>query len=176
MIPAPARAGWAYLAQKVALPQDGWFTLDANWPRLAQWFPEAGRLALPETQFTVTAQGTNFHIAGKFIFPQMLAINLEPWKFPTNLVHEPFSSFTAVRGFSSWLASQDWVQPCPIVPVPNQAFIWTGQGLPFGIYVAAPVSDPMSALSAGLCAGWQPLGAGEGTGPDIVPFYRSTDE
>jgi hypothetical protein len=150
----PARLG-ATLAQKVALPQGGWFTLDVNWPRLAQWFPEAGRLALPETQFTVTAPDANFHINGKFIYPQPLALNLEAWKFPGSVIHEPLISFTAIRGFASWLSSQSWAQPYEVMPPPNQAFIWAGKTVPFATYAAAPFSDPANAL-AQIYALWAP--------------------
>ncbi len=45
------------LAQQLSTPQTGWFNLDVNWPHLARWFPELGKLQLPETQFTLTASG-----------------------------------------------------------------------------------------------------------------------
>jgi hypothetical protein len=92
--------------QKTSAPSVGWLDLDVNWPRLAQWHPELTELALPETKFTITAPDNYFRINGKFFFPENLALNLEPWRVPTNVVHMPFDSFTAVRGFASWFQSQ----------------------------------------------------------------------
>ena len=136
----------ASLAQQTASPPPAWFTADINWPRLAGWFPQLAKLELPETQFTVTTQGTNFQTDGKFLFPQPLSLKLDPWQFPTNLVYHSFVSFTAVRGFASWLAAQDWLQPYQITPTPNQAFIWTLPSSPFQVFMAEPVSDGAAAL------------------------------
>ena len=135
------------LAQRLSNPPAGWLDLDVNWPRLAQWYPELKELGLPETKFTFTALDNNFHIKGKFLFPENLALNLESWRVPTNTLHEPFTSFTAVRGFSSWLQSQTWAQLYQITPEPNQIFFWSLMGLPFQTYAAMPVPDAMSALS-----------------------------
>jgi hypothetical protein len=135
------------LAQKISAPRPGWFSVDVNWPRLAQWFPELASLGLPETQFQVTAPDSSFRIDGKFFYPEPLALNLEAWRFPANLVHEPFISLTAVRGFASWLRSQAWAQPYLIAPTPNEAFVWALKGSPFQTFAAVPVPDAASALA-----------------------------
>jgi hypothetical protein len=134
------------LAQKIATPPADLFDLDINWPRLARWLPELNKLGLPETAFKVTAQDTNFHITGNFYYSAPLSLNLDTWRFPTNLIHEPFISFTAVRGFASWLQNQDWLQSFQVVPPLNQAFIWAKQGMPFQTYAALPVPNATSAL------------------------------
>jgi hypothetical protein len=135
------------LAQQVSAPPAGWFDLDVNWPRLAQWYPELKELALPETQCTITAPDTDFRINGKFSFAQNLALNLEPWRVPTNTVQFPFNSFTAVRGFASWLQSQKWAQPYQILPPPNELFTWSLPWHPLETYAAVPVPDAKSALA-----------------------------
>jgi hypothetical protein len=136
------------LAQKLSAPPAGWLDLDLSWPRLAQWYPELRELALPETQFTVTAPDDNFRINGKFYFAQNLALNLEPWRVPTNTLLQPFDSFTAVRGFASWFQSQTWAQPYQIAPVPNQLFVWALQSsLPFQTFAAVPVPDGANAFA-----------------------------
>jgi hypothetical protein len=136
------------LARKVSTPPAGWLSLDVNWPRLAQWHPQLQTLALPETQFTVTASDANFHVNGKFLFPQNLTLNLEPWRVPTNTLHQPFNSFTAVRGFASWLQAQPWAQAYQITPEPNQFFDWSLQSsLPFQTYAAMPVPDAAGAVA-----------------------------
>jgi hypothetical protein len=135
------------LAQKISAPPAGWFEADVNWPRLGQWFPALKELALPETQFTVTAPDTDFRINGKFFFPENLALHLEPWRVPTNTLHQPFNSFTAVRGFASWFQSQPWAQPYQISPPPNQLFTWSLPSFPFQTYAAIPVPDAARALT-----------------------------
>jgi hypothetical protein len=135
------------LAQRLSVPPAGWLDLDLNWPRLAQWYPTFKELVLPETQFTITAPDNNFRINGKFYFAENLNLNLEPWRVPTNTLHQPFDSFTAVRGFAPWLQSQAWAQPFQIAPVPNQLFAWGLTSYPFQTFAAIPVPDAPSALS-----------------------------
>ncbi len=135
------------LAQKISAPPAGWFDADINWPRLGQWYPKLKELELPETQLTVTAPDANFRINGKFYFPENLALNLEPWRVPTNTLHQPFNSFTAVRGFASWFKSQPWLQPYQITPAPNELFIWSLPSFPFQTFAAIPVPDARSAVS-----------------------------
>ncbi len=136
----------AALARKVSAPPSAWFSADVNWPHLARWFPQLASLELPETQFTVTTQGTNFQTDGKFLYSRPLSLKLDSWQVPSNLVHQPFVSFTAVRGFAPWLAAQDWLQPYQVTPTPNQAFIWALPSIPFQTFLAEPVPDAMAAL------------------------------
>ena len=83
---------------------------------------------------------------GKFIFPQPLALSLEPWRMPTNTIHGPFVSFTAVRGFAPWLEKQGWAQPFEIQPLPNQAFVWALAQIPFQTFVAVPVENATNTI------------------------------
>lgn len=135
------------LAQKISAPPAGWLDLDVNWPRLAQWYPKLKEFGVPETQFTVTAPDANFRINGKFFFADNLTLNLEPWRVPTNTLHQPFNSFTAVRGFASWFKSQPWAQAYQISPVPNELFTWSLPSFPFQTFAAIPVPDSVSAVA-----------------------------
>jgi len=128
-------------------PSGAWLDLDVNWPRLAQWFPKLKELGLPETQFTVTAPDNNLRIDGKFFFPENLALKLEPWRVPTNTLHQPFVSFTAVRGLAAWLPTQPWALAYKILPTPNQLFVWALPLSPFQTFAAAPVPDAADALT-----------------------------
>ena len=110
------------LAQKIATPVAGWLSADVNWPRLAQWYPQLKELGLPETQLTVTAPDASLRINGKCFFPENLALNLEAWRMPTNTIHAPFVSFTAVRGFAAWLKAQPWLSAYQIAPPPKSVF------------------------------------------------------
>ena len=135
------------LAKEIMRADNAWLALDVNWPRLAQWYPKLKELGLPETRFTVTAPDANLHIDGKFFFSENLGLNLEPWQMPTNTIHQPFISFTAVRGFAAWLKSQVWAQAYQISPVPNQLFVWALPQMPFQTFAAVPVPDAVNALA-----------------------------
>jgi hypothetical protein len=123
-----------------------WLTLDLNWPRLVKYFPALAGLGLPETQFTVAPAASDLHIDGKFFFPENLTLKLEPWRVPTNTLRQPFVSFTAVRGFSTWLKTQPWALPYQLTPTPNQYFVWALPQIPFQTFAAFPVADSLAAL------------------------------
>jgi len=135
------------LAKEIATPPAGWFELEVNWPRLAQWHPEFKALGLPDTRFIITPSGNNLSITGKFHFPADVALNLDSWRVPTNTIHAPFNSFTAVRGFASWYQAQAWAQPYQLSPAPNQLFVWSLPALAFQTYAAVPVPDAAAAIS-----------------------------
>jgi hypothetical protein len=135
------------LAQKISAPPAAWLDADINWPRLAPWFPKLKELALPETQFSITAPNANFHISGKCLFPDKLSIALDPWRVPTNTIHPPLDSFTVVRGIASWLKSQSWAKPYELSPAPNQLTTWSLPFFPFQDFAAIPVPDARKALA-----------------------------
>ena len=135
------------LARKISATDSAWLSVDVNWPRLAQWYPKLKEFSLPETQFVVSAPDDNLRINGNFFFPENLSLNLEPWQVPTNTVHPPFVSFTAVRGFAAWLQAQPWALPYKILPAPNQAFVWALPQIPYQTFAAAPVADAADGLA-----------------------------
>ena len=146
------KLGWL----KPPAPINDLLDLDVNWPRLAQWYPDLKELGLPETQFTVTAPDDNLRINGKFFFPENLSLNLEPWRVPTNTLHQPFVSFTAVRGFATWFAAQPWAQAYLLSPPPNQFFTWALPQIPYQTFAALPVTNAADALTQAY-ARWQPV-------------------
>ena len=134
------------LAQKIATPATGWLSVDINWPRLTQWIPQLHALGLPETRLSLTAPDDKLKVTGTLLFPDTLSLNLDPWQVPTGSLHQPFVSFTAVRGISAWLKGQAWAQPYRIEPSPNQAFVWALPQIPFQTFVAVPFPDAANAL------------------------------
>ena len=158
------------LAQKISAPPTGWLTLDVNWPRLAQWYPKLKELGLPETQFAVTAPDANLHIAGKFFFPENLSLDLENWRVPTNTLHQPFVSFTAVRGFSAWLKSQPWAQPYQLSPEPNQLFVWALPQIPYQTFAAVPVPDAAGAVTQAYARLQPAFNAPSAANDFLMPF------
>ena len=134
------------LGQKFSVPPTNWASADVNWPRLAQWLPVVKAWQLPETAFNLSADATNLLVTGKCFFPENLSLTADAWRFPTNTIHQPFTSFTAVRGIAGWLKTQAWAQPFVVTPVQNQAFFWAMNGMPFQTYGAVPVANATQAL------------------------------
>jgi len=117
-----------------------WLDAEVDWARIAVWFPAVAKFDIPQTQLQVSASSGNFVAAGRLFLSQPLP-PLEPWHFPTNVVHSPFISFTAARGVSDWLRQQPWAVSLGIDPLPNQVFTWVLPQLPFLTYVAAPLPN-----------------------------------
>ncbi len=130
----------------VLAEKNAWLTLDLDWPRLSRWLPEFKSLDLPETQLQMTGRDGNLHWNGKLVFPQPLALTLEPWRLPTNTINMPINSFAAVRGIAPWLRKQNWLQPYAISPMPNQMFVWSVAPMPLQTFAAVPVPDGKKAL------------------------------
>jgi hypothetical protein len=158
------------LVKKTSQPVSAWLTLDVNWPRLAQWFSNLNGLVWPETQFAVTAPDDNLRINGKFIFPENLSLNLEPWRVPTNTVHQPFVSFTAARGLAGWFQLQSWASPFQISPAPNQLFVWALPQVPYQTFAAIPVADAADALLQAYARLEPVINAQGAQGTFLAPF------
>ncbi|HMP83888.1 MAG TPA: hypothetical protein PKA41_14405 [Verrucomicrobiota bacterium] len=56
----------------------------------------------PAVRMIVTGGGENVRTHAEVKFNRPLNLRFEPWTLPTNMVIEPLSSFTAVRGVGSW--------------------------------------------------------------------------
>lgn len=155
------------VAKKISAPPAECANLDVNWPRLAQWYPQLKSLGVPQTQFAVTAPDEDFRIQGKFLFPENLNLTVEPWQFPSNTLHQPFISLTAVRGFGNWLKGQDWAQDYKVTPAPNQMFVWAMQQVPFQTFAAVPFANSVDALGQ-LYARLKPMFESRGAQPGTL--------
>jgi hypothetical protein len=137
------------LAEKRPAPEEknDWLTADLDWPSLARWFPSLQAVDLPETRWQAFGRDGNLRLDGKLVFPQPLALKLDPWRIPTNTIRQPFISFTAARGIAPWLETRSWAQPYEISPVPDQMFVWAMAGNPLQTFAAVPVPDAKKALA-----------------------------
>jgi len=103
---------------------------------------------LPRLSLTVIGDGENVRTRGQFDFSQPLSLNLEPWKIPTNLISGPLTSFTAMRGFQSWLTSFKPWRDLEIGAAPNQLFVWALENsFPAGTFFATPQADAQSRVA-----------------------------
>lgn len=101
--------------------------------------------SLPRLTFGVFGDGENVRVQGDLTTQGPLP-ELEPWFVPTNLIHDPLISFTAVRGVKPWLALiKGWDEYRP-EPPPGQLFFWTMGGGPPQCYFAALTKDASSQI------------------------------
>ena len=120
-----------------------WLQAEVDLPRLAPLLPPTWHLPpdLPAVSLAVNGDGAHVLTRCHLTFPQPLTVPLASWNFPTNLLHDPLDSLTAVRGLRPWLASLKIRQDLPLDPLPNQLYFWALPGAPSQAYFAAPVPD-----------------------------------
>jgi len=96
---------------------------------------------LPKVTLTVTTDGQAVITDGTLKFARPQTFDLEAWNIPTNLIHDPVISFTAIRGVKPWLASHRVWTRLGLGTPPNQVCLWAVQGIPVQTYFAAPMED-----------------------------------
>jgi len=109
---------------------------------------------------------------------------------PLDLLHDPLTGFTAVRGLQPWLSTWSPWHDLQIGAPPDQFFLWSVAGSPYQAYLAAPLPDnEVSALTTRLLQKANPWlatngyltftraadanGVTWGNLPDIKPFIKS---
>ena len=125
--------------------------------------------SLSHVHLTLTGEAGNVITRATLDFSQPLNLTLPPWEIPTNLIHQPLTSFTAVRGLAPWLATLPAWQKLSSNPPPTQMFCWAKvqAGGPYATYFAAPLPDAsnrLSQLAAGLVSNANPWLATHGQG------------
>jgi hypothetical protein len=88
---------------------------------------------------TLTGESGDVLTRGTMDFFRPLAAPLPAWEIPTNLIHQPLTSFTAVRGLAAWLAGLPAWQKLRLAPPPDQAYFWAQDGVPYQTCFAAPL-------------------------------------
>ena len=124
-------------------PKNFWLYADLDPRRVASalgmdWSLPSG---LPKVTVTAIGDRGNVRTAAALNFPQPLPFNLERWNIPTNLIHEPIVSFTAVQGLTAWLPSLSGWQDLQLGPPPGQLYFWAQSGVPFLSFCAASLSN-----------------------------------
>ena len=104
---------------------DFWAEGSVDLPRLIEAFKLDWRLPgnLSKIAFNYMGDGQNLQTRGTLNFSQPLALPLEPWNVPTNLIRGGIGSFTALRGLAPWLGSQKIWRDLDLGPAPNQLFV-----------------------------------------------------
>ena len=129
-------------------PRDFWLFADVDLRRLASALLLGWDLPaeLPRITVGVTGDGQMVRTRGELNFAKPLPFELEPWNIPTNLIHEPLVSFTAVQGIRPWLSSLRLWQGLQLGAPPNQLFFWAQRGPEYLSYFAAPLSNASASV------------------------------
>lgn len=142
---------------------------------------------------SVSGDGGNVITRCEVSLAEPLPQSLEAWSIPTNLIHGPLASFTAVRGLSSWPgAAQVWNNLQLGLP-PAQLYCWAPSDAPLEDFLAVPFPDATNRvrelteklldtgnawLAAHATGRFQRLNSGGAvlSGlPMIAPFVQSVD-
>ena len=146
-----------------------WFTADFAPAALSAFrFPLSAFFSqLSGLKFQVSGASGELLTHATLDFSQPLPVTLPPWEIPTNLIHAPLTSFTALRGFGPWLATLPVWKNLQFSYTPDQAFFWAQTGVPFQTYFATPLpgaSNQLSQLAVGLVQKANPWLATNGEG------------
>ena len=131
----------------VAAAKDYWFSAWADWPEVARRWPVAALpFKLPKAQLTLATREDYVRTKIEMTFPEPLNLSVEPWRIPTDSIHDPLRSFTAARGVNPWLKQLKTVKEIAVEPLPSQYYVWAAGGIPFATFAAAPVRDATNYL------------------------------
>ena len=123
-----------------------WLDAALDWPALAPHDLAPESFQLPKMRLVV--QGRKGDDGRYFVRPELtmqfarpLGLALKAWQIPTNLIHNPIVSFTAIRGLASGWGDLPMFKALGAAPVPDQCYIWAMDGLPYETCLAASVTD-----------------------------------
>jgi len=100
---------------------------------------------MPRVSLTMIGDGQNVRTRGELAFSKPVSLELEPWNIPTNFVHDPLVSFTAVNGIRPLMSAlPPWTNLN--ISVPNQFYFWGMEGPAVETFFAAPWPDASNAV------------------------------
>jgi hypothetical protein len=144
-------------------------SLEADLPalsKLAGW--GASPVKLGRLELAIAAQGEFLKTQGTIAFPETLSWNTSPWTVPTNLVHDPLVTFTAIRALGPFTTGTGFLADFLGKNLTgSQTFLWTQSEVPFQTYVAFASPKPdqeLNRLAEELPARWNPKLATSGSG------------
>jgi hypothetical protein len=175
-----------------------WLKIDLDSDRLASalgFRNSSFQKKFRNVSVTILGDGANVITEGNFFLSEALPLPFEMWQIPSNLVHEPLASFTAVRGIRSWMNSINEWNDLKIGSPPNQFFSWAPGNAPLETYCAIPLPDASGGartIMDALLRNGPPWVASHGIGnllrsedsnsvtwtglPLVTPFIRSTND
>lgn len=130
-------------------PKEFFLYAEVDLPRVVSALPLGwdSSADLPRLTMGITGDGESVRTRCQFDLTKPLPADLGQWNIPTNLIHDPIVSFTAIRGIGPWLTSQKlWQDVFPGTP-PSQLYFWAENGLPFLSFAAARLPGASNQVS-----------------------------
>lgn len=134
-----------------------WLEVQADLPRLAKKLSWPAQVEWPHALLSINGKDGYLRSNLRMRFIKPLSLSLEAWQIPTNIIHDPVISFTAVRGVAAWLREQPLFRQLEIQPAPNQAFFWAQTPVPTQTFFALPApgaAGQMERLAPALMKLW----------------------
>ena len=129
-------------APYLARTNNAWLEADFDAGRaLKLLMPDLAVTNATRMSVAVTGEADGVRTAGKLDFASPLGLDLTPWKVPTNLIHDPMVSFTAIRGIGPIVSEWQCWKDLQLGPAPNQVFIWGQDTYPFQTCFAASLPN-----------------------------------
>lgn len=140
--------------------EDGQLDFTVDFPRLVEAFGWTRWEGLPHIDLQTRIDSDAVKTTGSIVFPKDLESELSPWRIPTNTIHDPLISFTAVNGAAPLLNRQALFQKLKLTETPNQLFSWAMSGPFYLSYIAAPAQGSTNQVAA-LAPQFEELTKGE---------------
>ncbi|MDB6016838.1 MAG: hypothetical protein JWR19_1327 [Pedosphaera sp.] len=96
---------------------------------------------LARAQLTLGLKANDVRTKAVLQFSEPLNAKYSGWNIPTNLVHDPIISFTAMRGVAPWLKKIELLKKLKVEPVPDQLYSWAMADILLDNHLAASVEN-----------------------------------
>ncbi len=120
--------------------------LSADLPGLRPWLPVFSRYPLPPMVATLSPKGEFVRTEVRFQYSGKVPWTYEPFKFPTNLISEPLTSFTLAQGIAPLLKTVNGFDKLGFNPVPNQFCAWGIRQEQCRLFFAVPLPNATNTL------------------------------
>jgi len=124
-----------------------WLEADIDWPRLAHWLPDFPRiLQLARAKISLTSRNQSLFMSARVIYPKPIPWNFDPWRVPTNIIHDPLISFTAGQDIAAYMDPGEPLSHLTENPLAGQYYIWALSEMALQTYATWPVADATNSL------------------------------
>src|SRR5438093_1714395 len=118
-----------------------WLETELNLPRLGAALELSDAIKWPHAKLMIIGDGENVRSRMRMVFPEPVTGPLDSWQIPTNIINEPLTSFTAVRGIAPWLKNCATLAQLELTPAPNELCFWSQGHVTLQSFVAFPLKD-----------------------------------
>jgi hypothetical protein len=140
-----------------------WLEGDLDWPRLAHWLPDFPRiLQLARAKISFTAQNQSLLMSAKVIYAKAMPWKFDPWRIPSNIIHDPLISFTAGQDIAAYLDPGEPLSQLTENPLAGQYYVWAlgGPGeiglQTYGAWPVAAASNSLPRIATEAAAAFNP--------------------